>query len=121
MTLCRALDIDVSYAVAQNRLQIPAISPLSEAGQYAVPLLSLGSSKHPTWLTAFDSLPDATLASRRRLLDRAADEGALVLGFHLVPFPSLGHVRRQGEGWRWEPVEPARDLPTAETGAASGT
>lgn len=77
--------------------------------------------EHPTWLTAFDSLPDATLASRRRLLDRAADEGALVLGFHLVPFPSLGHVRRQGEGWRWEPVEPARDLPTAETGAASGT
>lgn len=51
MTLCRALDIDVSYAVAQNRLAIPAIGPLSEAGQFTVPLLSLGSGKHPTWLT----------------------------------------------------------------------
>ncbi len=51
MTLCRALDIDVSYAVAQNRLAIPAIGPLSEAGQFAVPLLSLGGGKHPTWLT----------------------------------------------------------------------
>ena len=77
--------------------------------------------EHPTWLTAFDSLPDETLASRRRLLDRAADEGALVLGFHLAPFPSLGHVRRQGEGWRWDPIEPGRDLPAEETGTASGT
>lgn len=51
MTLCRALDIDVSYAVAQNRLAVPAIGPISEAGQFAVPLLSLGSGKHPTWLT----------------------------------------------------------------------
>jgi tetratricopeptide (TPR) repeat protein len=51
MTLCHALDIEVSYAVAQSRLATPAISPLSEAGLYTVPLLSLGGSKHPTWLT----------------------------------------------------------------------
>lgn len=51
MTLCRALGIEVAYAVAENRLATPPIGPLSEASQFAIPLLSLGSSKHPTWLT----------------------------------------------------------------------
>jgi glyoxylase-like metal-dependent hydrolase (beta-lactamase superfamily II) len=63
--------------------------------------------EHPGWLTVFDSLPEAALAARRRLLDRAADEGLLVFGYHLPPFPNLGHVRRQGDGWRWEPVDVA--------------
>ncbi len=51
MTLCRSLDIDVAYAVAKNRLATPAIGPLSEAGQFTVPLLKVMSGKHPTWLT----------------------------------------------------------------------
>lgn len=51
MTLCRALGIEVAYAVAENRLATPPIGPLSEASQFSIPLISLGSSKHPTWLT----------------------------------------------------------------------
>ncbi len=66
--------------------------------------------EHPGWLTVFDAIPDAALAARKRLLDRAADEGKLVFGYHLPPFPNLGRVHRQGEGWRWEPVDPAASM-----------
>jgi glyoxylase-like metal-dependent hydrolase (beta-lactamase superfamily II) len=46
------------------------------------------------------------VATRRRLFDRAADDGALVLCYHF-PFPGLGRVERAGDGWRWESVDPS--------------
>lgn len=51
ITLARALGIDVAYGVAKNRLATPAIGPLSEASQYTIPLLRLGTGKTATWLT----------------------------------------------------------------------
>jgi glyoxylase-like metal-dependent hydrolase (beta-lactamase superfamily II) len=58
---------------------------------------------HPDWVAAFDYDPVQVVATRRRLFDRAADDGALVLCYHF-PFPGLGRVERAGDGWRWEPV-----------------
>ena len=58
---------------------------------------------HPDWVAAFDYDPVQVVATRRRLFDRAADERALVLCYHF-PFPGLGRVERDGDGWRWEPV-----------------
>ena len=52
----------------------------------------------------FDLLPEDAAATKRRLLDRAAADHALVHAFHF-PFPGLGHVRRHGGGWVWEPAE----------------
>jgi hypothetical protein len=60
--------------------------------------------EHPDWHTAFDLLADQSLATKRRLLDRAAAEKALVLAFHF-PFPSLGYVVQKGQTWQWKPVE----------------
>jgi hypothetical protein len=59
--------------------------------------------------SAGDQDPDAALASRRRLFDQAATDGALVLAFHIPPFPSLGYVERRGDGWHCEPVSLAPD------------
>jgi len=59
--------------------------------------------EQPQWYAAVDFDPEQTVASRRRLLDRAATEKALVLAFHF-PFPGLGHVVRRGEGWQWQPA-----------------
>jgi hypothetical protein len=39
------------------------------------------------------------------LYERAAAEHALVLAFHFNPFPSLGHIQRAGQDWRWVPLE----------------
>ena len=41
--------------------------------------------------------------SRRRLLDRAATDEMLILGFHF-PFPGLGYALRQGDAFRWHPA-----------------
>ena len=60
--------------------------------------------EQPEWYAAVDFAPEQVVATRRRLLNRAAAEKALVLGFHF-PFPGLGHVIQKGEGWQWQPIE----------------
>jgi tetratricopeptide (TPR) repeat protein len=49
-TLCRALDIPVSWALAKNRLAPPPNGPTMEAREYTNTLLRVGSS-NPSWLT----------------------------------------------------------------------
>src|SRR3712207_8319377 len=43
--------------------------------------------------------------SKRRIFDLAAEENALVFAHHFPPFPNLGHVRKQEQGWRWQPID----------------
>jgi len=61
--------------------------------------------KHPDWLPIYDILPEKAAASKRAIFDRVAAERALVVGQHFPPFPSLGHVVKEGQGWRWQPIE----------------
>jgi glyoxylase-like metal-dependent hydrolase (beta-lactamase superfamily II) len=59
--------------------------------------------EQPEWCAGTDFSPQQVVATRRKLLDRASNEKALVLAFHF-PFPGLGHVVRRGEAWQWQPV-----------------
>ena len=59
--------------------------------------------RHPEWLFAFDMDPEPTVAARRALLDRAADEHAAFFASHL-PFPGVGRVSRDGGGFRYTPT-----------------
>lgn len=59
--------------------------------------------EHTNWHPAWDELPETGMATRRKLLARAFEGGALIHGFH-IPFPGLGHVRESGDGWRFEPI-----------------
>ena len=59
--------------------------------------------EHPEWCAAVDFAPDQVVATRRRILNRAAAENALVLAFHF-PFPGLGHIVQKEEGWDWQPI-----------------
>lgn len=52
----------------------------------------------------FDIDKKQALATRRKLFARAAKERLLVAGMHL-PFPGIGHVRAEGKGYAWVPVE----------------
>lgn len=61
--------------------------------------------ENTTWRPAWDQLPETGIETRRMLLRRAAEEDALIHGFHF-PFPGLGYVRAEAEGWRFEPVAP---------------
>jgi glyoxylase-like metal-dependent hydrolase (beta-lactamase superfamily II) len=63
--------------------------------------------EHPDWLPIYDIMPELAAASKQAIFDRAAEEGALVVGQHFPPFPSLGHVVKRAEGWHWQPLETA--------------
>lgn len=58
---------------------------------------------NPTWSTPWDLDEAASVASRRHLLERAADERILIHAYHL-PFPGLGHVERRGTTFTWHPI-----------------
>ncbi|MFC3291526.1 MBL fold metallo-hydrolase [Modicisalibacter luteus] len=60
--------------------------------------------KHPEVTIAVDVDPKAAMASRTRLLAEAANERWLVAAAHL-PFPGLGHLRKEETGYSWVPVE----------------
>jgi glyoxylase-like metal-dependent hydrolase (beta-lactamase superfamily II) len=63
--------------------------------------------QRPDWPFAFDADPAQASATRRRVLDMAANERLQVLGYHF-PWPGIGHVEVRGGGfgfvptpWRW--------------------
>lgn len=57
----------------------------------------------PDWNTAYCILPDAALETRANFLDRAATTGAFVMPCHFGA-PHAGFIRRQGDGYRFEPT-----------------
>jgi glyoxylase-like metal-dependent hydrolase (beta-lactamase superfamily II) len=59
--------------------------------------------EQPHWHAAVDFDPQKVVTTRRRLLNLAATDKALVLAFHF-PFPGLGHIVQKGEQWRWQPI-----------------
>ena len=60
--------------------------------------------EHPGWTPVYDIASEQADASKRRIFDHAAQEKAWVIGQHFPPFPSLGHVVTNDEGWLWQPV-----------------
>jgi len=59
--------------------------------------------EHPEWFAAVDTLPEQVVATRRRILGKAASDNALLIVFHF-PFPGLGHVVPKGDAWQWRPL-----------------
>jgi glyoxylase-like metal-dependent hydrolase (beta-lactamase superfamily II) len=61
------------------------------------------SFEHPDWWQMTDLEQEKAEASRRKLLDMAAADKALMLVCH-ISFPGLGHVARAGDVYRWVPA-----------------
>jgi glyoxylase-like metal-dependent hydrolase (beta-lactamase superfamily II) len=59
---------------------------------------------YPDVSPVYDFQPDVSAQSRRKALDRIADEGLMALTYHL-PFPGLGRIERDGTGFTWKPVQ----------------
>ena len=61
--------------------------------------------KYPDILLTTDILPEQTITNRRKICEYAASSGGLVFGHHFPPFPNLGHIIKQEQGWRWQPLD----------------
>ncbi len=60
--------------------------------------------RNPDWAAVFDMDADQARATRRRMLDMAASERAQVSFYH-APFPATGHIAKEGNGFRFVPVQ----------------
>ena len=60
--------------------------------------------RNPDWSAVFDMDADQARATRRRMLDMAASERAQVAFYH-APFPGTGHIAKDGNGFRFVPVQ----------------
>jgi glyoxylase-like metal-dependent hydrolase (beta-lactamase superfamily II) len=61
------------------------------------------SIEHPEWQLFTDVDREEAGRTRKRLLDRAATDEMLILGFHF-PFPGLGYAIEHGDAYRWHPA-----------------
>jgi glyoxylase-like metal-dependent hydrolase (beta-lactamase superfamily II) len=59
--------------------------------------------RHPDWHVAYDLDPELAQQTRHKFYDMAAAEKATVVGFHFT-FPSIGHVEKNGNGYRLIPA-----------------
>jgi glyoxylase-like metal-dependent hydrolase (beta-lactamase superfamily II) len=59
--------------------------------------------ENPGVTIAFDSDEKAAASARKKAFDAAARGGYLIGGAHLQ-FPGIGHLRAEGKGYRWVPV-----------------
>ncbi len=59
---------------------------------------------YPDWNTAFCVLPDKSKKTRHTFAAEAARTGALVMPCHF-PQPHTGYVRREGDGYAYEPAK----------------
>jgi glyoxylase-like metal-dependent hydrolase (beta-lactamase superfamily II) len=58
----------------------------------------------PEWYFRFDADPKTAIATRRRVLDRAAADELIVAGAHL-PFPGMARIIRDGDRLRYAPLD----------------
>jgi len=61
------------------------------------------SLERPDWEVRFDMDKPGAAASRRNVLGMIADERIPFIGYHM-PFPALGYVATQGDGFRYVPA-----------------
>ncbi len=97
----------------------PVLSPGHTPGQMTILIESAGERlyhvadlahshaimlPHPGWTVASDTDEAVAAATRGRVFKRICDEGLRTFGFHM-PYPGLGRLRPNGEGYRWVPEE----------------
>lgn len=65
--------------------------------------------QRPDWEVRFDMDKTKAAETRRRVFDMIASERLPFIGYHM-PFPAVGFVEKQGEGYRFVPVSYQLDI-----------
>ncbi|WP_207210926.1 hypothetical protein [Lichenibacterium minor] len=76
------------------------IASVDEATMFVADITNnpLVFARHPEWQAMFDMDLEKAIATRRRLLDRAAADHLRLSFFH-APFPATGYVIKSGGGY----------------------
>lgn len=61
--------------------------------------------ERPDWVPVYDIHPQVAKMSKNHIFDLAAQTKSLVLGQHFPPFPNLGYIVKEEQGWRWQPIK----------------
>lgn len=85
----------ISYVVASGSARILVQSDVTNIPSFFL--------RNPEWNVVFDNDPATAIATRRKVYDMAAAEKMTVIGYHF-PFPCVGHVEKDGTGYRLVPV-----------------
>jgi glyoxylase-like metal-dependent hydrolase (beta-lactamase superfamily II) len=59
--------------------------------------------RYPDWQVMFDSDPEKSVVTRRRVFDMAATDKLLTAGYHF-PFPGIGYIDKAGSGYSFVPA-----------------
>ncbi|MCA3189576.1 MULTISPECIES: MBL fold metallo-hydrolase [unclassified Cupriavidus] len=59
---------------------------------------------HPEWQNGFEHEPEVAANVRIGLLNEAAETGSMLAAAHIA-FPSIGHIAKNGKGFRFVPVQ----------------
>lgn len=84
-----------SYVVESQGQKLVVLGDLIHVAAVQFPDPSMG--------IMFDSDGKAAEAERKKIFTLAAKDGYILAGEHL-PFPGLGHIRPEGKGYDWIPV-----------------
>ena len=100
--------IDSSPAAGRNAISTPSAVEIrsGEATMLFVADITnnpLIFARNPSWQAVFDLDPEQAVATRRKLLDRAAAEQLRLFYFH-APFPAMGTVVKSGDGYEYLPA-----------------
>jgi glyoxylase-like metal-dependent hydrolase (beta-lactamase superfamily II) len=85
-----------SFAVASGNSKILIQSDVTNIPEFFL--------RNPDWHVAYDTDPELAQQTRHKFYDMAAAEKATVVGFHFT-FPSVGHVEKDGNGYRLIPIQ----------------
>jgi glyoxylase-like metal-dependent hydrolase (beta-lactamase superfamily II) len=85
-----------SFAIASGSSKILIQSDVTNIPEFFL--------RNPDWHVAYDTEPELAQQTRHKFYDMAAAEKATVVGFHFT-FPSIGHVEKDGKGYRLIPVQ----------------
>jgi glyoxylase-like metal-dependent hydrolase (beta-lactamase superfamily II) len=110
----RLIDMDEEIIPGLTAVPIPGHTPgqiallFESEGEKLIHLADLLHSPmqfaHPEWSPSFDMDTGISVPTRRRALQRAADENMLALFYHLT-YPGLGRVKWAETGFTWQPLE----------------
>ncbi len=104
----RSVTPEITVIATRGHTEDHASVVLSSSGETAIYIGDVVQHhvqlERTAWVSSFDLLPLVSMETKRRIVERAVRDRALIISVH-SPFPGLGRMRVGEDGKkRWEPI-----------------